>query len=460
MVPPNLSDYPNPNPYDLEVCYQIAFCHWLGFGTAKNHEEFKKWLARSQRTDEEFKASIELMTSGIPPSLGVLWYHPHTNFSKWHSEGYLSYLQRGQYYREQERLEEAQTVLTREIDDWESVLGGQHPLVMSMLAILCQLMIDLGDWRKCQSLALRGLGRELIEDSEGCFQLKDIKPYSSMASLLAHLANSYMRHGEFKKAEAVQRAIVKHNEQEIGPRHLTTLNSIGSLAVIQFEQGQTKKATRLLEGTLKDYFRTLGEGHVTTLTVMMNLCRMYTECRQFTKAEDLCLQIIQRSNKVLGQENIQTLLAEIQLSKIRFSQRKYLNLIGQRKDGELKYGLIEKCESILGDNHPFTLEVIYDTARSLFYKRYPDKAMAMMAKVVERAAQRAGEEATETAAYRDALKYLQHWCKGEERGNSLMTFDLGKYVITTKYHPPRNLRQVFWIFYEKATREQSNEVTS
>lgn len=439
--------------FDLEICYQMAFCYRLGFGTAKNDQASKTWLARSQRSQECFEALTKGLISGIPPYPNSLTYQPHTIFSKWYLQGHITYLHRAQYYRKQNRLEEAEAVLAREIDDWESVLGSQHFIVVSMLSILALLMLDTGHWGRCQALAQRALGPGFLEANDDFFGDENPQATTPVSSAMDLLAVSYMRQGNFNKAETLQAAIVRRNERDLGLTHLKTLGSTGILADIHSARGQFKKAVSLLGGLQQSFSRTLGDDHPMTIRIMSTLCRTYIDQKKFSTAEDLCVQIVDRANRVLGSEDEQTIIAEIQLARIRLSQRKWFNLFGPRKDGEPKYQLIEKCQTLLGEEHPYTLEIMWDTARSLFYKRRTEEATALMVKVVERAARRVGQNATETAYYRRKLEFLHGWHRGEELGFSLMTFDLERYVISTRHHPPPTLRRIFWILFRKETTE-------
>ena len=436
----------NYSHIDFDACYQLAWCYKIGFGTEKDDDAFGSWLLKSKRDvklfDQELKDIKEL---GATPLANLSIYSPHTKFSVWLEQGCGSGINSAQYYRETDSLMKAESVLMREYLNWQDSLGLQHPIVFEHASMLATLMADLGRKKDSVALAERTFGTaSQISDADS--------GRSNFAKIV--LARAYIRHGELDHAKPLQKHIVQLNEMHYGETHLHTLQSKQLLAVIHQMQNKLKKSAAIQEGLLSQYSRILGEDHGITITTLLYLSRIYVFQRNIPKAQKITKLLVERAERTLGEDHEMTIMARIQLSRVDWTERKYLFFTGAPANRALDHDIRHMCEARLGENHPYTLEVMWNTARILFLRRQVEKAIVITSTIVKRAREGTGDEAWETKFYQGKLDKLLEWHKGESMAVWLNTFDFGRFVITPQIHPPPELRRIFHTLYRRVPQSE------
>ncbi|KAG8534311.1 uncharacterized protein KY384_001155 [Bacidia gigantensis] len=434
---------------ELEACYQLAWCYKLGFGTERNDNAFGSWLRKSRRSEESFDQELkDLKEIGATPLANVSIYSSHTKFSTWLEEGCALAINSAQYYREVGRIEEAETILTREHTDWQETLGLHHPMVFDRASMLATLMMELGRDKESVTLA-----EQTFDEASENTHAEFTRPTLALITL----ARAYVRYGQLEQAKPLQKRIVQANEIFYGETHLNTLQSKQILAVIHLMQNKLSKSAAMNESLLPHYSHTLGEDHGVTINTLLYLSRTYVFQNRFLKAEEITKLLIERAKRALGDRHEITLMARIQLSLILWSKREWFKLLGPRADGTLQYDIIDMAQELLGENHPFTLEVMWNTARNLFFKRQVEDAIVMTSTIVKRAKERTGSDAWETKFYQSKMDYILYWHKWESIGVRLMTFNFGRFVITSQHRPPPELRRLFGILYTRVPLPESEQ---
>jgi hypothetical protein len=119
----------------------------------------------------------------------------------------------------------------------ERRLGAHHPLTLSTLDCLAEVLAAQGDW-----IALR---EDLVATRERALGPDHPATLNSARLLAAALA----QHGELDAARDLREQVVQAHERVLGEDHLDTLDSKNQLAGTLWQQGE-QDAARLLEDTV------------------------------------------------------------------------------------------------------------------------------------------------------------------------------------------------------------------
>jgi hypothetical protein len=156
--------------------------------------------------------------------------------------------------------------------------------------------------------------------------------------------------GKYHEAEQVLRNVWSERERVLGPEHLDTLATRGSLAVALMLQGKYAEAEAENRAVLDLREKLLGPEHPDTLTTRNNLARVLYWEGKFAESEREYRTVIQLREALLGPEDVNTLKTRQNLANVLYAQAKY-------GAAEAEYRAVTKMmEQVLGPEHPYTLQ--------------------------------------------------------------------------------------------------------
>jgi tetratricopeptide (TPR) repeat protein len=225
-----------PNP---SLVLQIAFCYYIGFGTARDETKSREILEQNnlslQSLHDLVSQCAEERGTFKPSALGKLMDTGHVN---WADSSYT--------YLDQRKLDEAETQLLREKDDLIMSFGEDHQLIIISIRLTIWICEIKRKWNTAEELEMQAL---------------DI------------------------------------SERVLGSGNILTLASLYNLSLIYWEQGRWSEVEELLIQVLDIKKKTLGEQHPETLSNMTNLATLYRKQHRQEEAEKLEIQVLEARKK-------------------------------------------------------------------------------------------------------------------------------------------------------------------
>ena len=165
------------------------------------------------------------------------------------------------------------------------------------------------------------------------------------ASIRATLGWTYRMLGELKASEPHLERALQIREEQLGPEHPETLETMGQLVWVYFDQGRFGEAERLCAKELEINRHIFGEEHPNTLINMKFLGFAYMSLGRYDKAEQLYSQI---RRHVQGEQD----LVAGHFGMLYKKQGRYT-------EAEAMYcKQMEICRRELGDEHQYTLAYV------------------------------------------------------------------------------------------------------
>lgn len=423
----------------MEIAYQLAFCYKFGFGVPRNDEQCQAWLAKSGRPNSDLEDQLQVIKSSIGRN-----HSPSLNFGLWFQKGHVPMASDAQYYRERNQLKDIQIIEEREISDWKVVLGDIHWLVVSREASHYHLLQSLGFLDKAELLA-----------RESCQLLSSTLPQEDHRVLRArsNLASACISKKNYDEAEREIIEVLDLSEEN--SQQYLILQDL--LASVYSAQGKAKKSIRLRLEVYKQMSATLGESHLQTLSILWNLREDHFRARRFVEAENLSLTLVETATKSFGEHHELTVRAMAGLVQIHWSKRNRLwGYFGAREKSEVDLDLIRKCQSVLGEDHPITMDLVFHTARSLVYKSNWGDAISVAEQVVEHSTRIAGPDHALTIERKKWLEFVKasHWWYSVFQ--KLGSFRVGNYVITPSFKTRHGLERAWGPIYRRKDTPRIN----
>ena len=164
-----------------------------------------------------------------------------------------------------------------------------------------------------------------------------------------NLAMLYYHQGQYKEAEALYKHVLECQKRLLGEEHPDTLVTRHNWALLCESQGKYEEAEALYKQVLENRKRVLGEEHPDTLSTQHNLAALYGKQGRYEEAESLCKHLLESREQLLGEEHPDTLSTRHNLASLYGSQEKY-------EEAERLYKrVLEGQEQLLGREHPDTL---------------------------------------------------------------------------------------------------------
>lgn len=179
----------------------------------------------------------------------------------------------------------------------------------------------------------------------------------SVEAILQHtLGLTYMRLGEYERAEAHQRRALVLRRAALGDEDPETQRSMNLLGVLFFRQGRLAETEQLWREALELRRRVLGPEAHRTLSTMSNLAVLYIRMADYDRAETLMKETLEIQRRVLGEDHAETLTTRNNLAGLYNETGRF------RESADLHRETLRIRQAALGDDHPDTLQSVYNVA--------------------------------------------------------------------------------------------------
>jgi tetratricopeptide (TPR) repeat protein len=243
----------------------------------------------------------------------------------------------GGYYLERARYNQAEPLLKRALDNWERLLGPDHPHVATSLNNLAGLYHSQGVYEKAEPLYKRALRtRE-----------KTLGPdHPDLAQTLNNLAGLYYGQGRYADAEPLHHRVLQMRERALDPEHPNLAQSLNNLAMVYDGQGRHEDAEPLYNRALNIWEKSLGPDHPDVARGLNNLAELYRVQGRYEKAEPLYKRALGILESALGPDDPVVPTSLSNLALLYVSQERY-----QEAEPLYKRALAMR-EKVLGPDHP------------------------------------------------------------------------------------------------------------
>jgi tetratricopeptide (TPR) repeat protein len=177
-------------------------------------------------------------------------------------------------YKNQGRLEEAERICRTGLELQEKAYGQSHPYVAYTLRILSEIYRNQARYQEAAESLQRAItimrGFSLEDDQE-------------LAPFKVDMARLLTAQGDYMKAEAYFKEVIKVIENSYGPDHLYTTRVFCSIAALYVHQQRYAEAEELISRLLPIQERVYGPNHHFLVPVFMKLEEIWLIQRCFSK---------------------------------------------------------------------------------------------------------------------------------------------------------------------------------
>ena len=159
--------------------------------------------------------------------------------------------------------------------------------------------------------------------------------------------------GQLQEAEDLAKEVWYERQNELGAKHIDTLDSYNALASIYQEQGKFKEGVKITRHTLKGLRKTLQADDIVIQSTKRRLGTLLQLLGEYAEAETLLREALDVYTDQLGPDDHVTLRAKWRLAWILHEQSKY------KEAEKMSFETWTAQKRIIGENHP-------DCIKSLF----------------------------------------------------------------------------------------------
>ncbi len=243
-------------------------------------------------------------------------------------------------YKVQGRYSEAERLFRRGLEASERTQGREHPETLISVSNLANLFLDQGRYADAEPLFRRAL--EVGQRTRGVDD-------SATITYLNNLASLYQAQGRPDEAEQLLSRAIDALEQVPDVDNETILSLSTNLASIYRLQERYEEALPLYLGALQASESVLGRDHARSLAILGNLAGLYQDQGRHVEAQPLLLRALEANRRVLGRNHPGSLIATINLAA-SFEEQ---NNLAEAKP--LFRDALQGSSSSLGLEHPLTL---------------------------------------------------------------------------------------------------------
>lgn len=367
--------------------FQLAFCYYIGFGTARNLELALQWAKKCKKTLEDLedetdevvdmhviknKATNQLQLSGFDISMD------HVN----------------EYRKPDYQLTQVVENYQREISDLEKAFPDQPLIVAALQATTAALLGSSGKWQQSSQKY-----RSVITIFR---QSRDHGPTHHVTLNLSHrLADLLRLQGQLEDAKSITQEVLAAQKSisEAGPQALLCYSMLG---MIYHDESNYDEASKIFKDVLKASTQLLGSEHSQVLHAMSNLASAYRAKGRLDEAEELDHTALERKRKILdseGRPHYSTLTSGANLA-LTYSYQ------GRWDEAEkLEQWVLEERLKALGPLDPATLTAQKNLASTYLHQGRTAEAEKQYREVVE------GQQRILGEAHPQTLDSIESWTK-------------------------------------------------
>eukprot|EP00942_MAST-04A_sp_MAST-4A-sp1_P001375 g1375.t1 len=247
----------------------------------------------------------------------------------------------------QSNLKEAEPLLRRALNGYEELHGPNHSNTKSAANKLALVLEDQGNLIEAEIMYRRALiGAETI--------FVDQVWHDAWA-----LGIFLKDQNRLDEAEPLLRRVLDSQEETLGPRHLTTLNTLLVYGDILVQQGRLDKAETLLLRALDGREEELGPRHLKTLESASKLALLLEKQNKLKEAEQLHRRVLNGYEEKLAPTHLKVSYALMYLIRVLWAQGK----LNEAESAMRR--LLKVCEEVNGPKHVNTLVVAKQMAELL-----------------------------------------------------------------------------------------------
>jgi non-specific serine/threonine protein kinase/serine/threonine-protein kinase len=265
----------------------------------------------------------------------------------------------GWVYNFQGRFPEAEELLKEGLDTARSTRGTEDGIVPFLMYSLAFTRRMQGRYREAERLYFRGL--EISRHTVG-------ERHDDTLFLKHGLGALHWDMGRYDEAEKFLQAALKGRREVWGEEHCETLYAMVDLGWLYHSQGRYEEAEPLFDKSLETAQQTMGDAHLTTVLSMHGLGALYLSQGRHDEAELLLAKVLEIGRRFLGEENWFTLRFMNTLARLYTAQGCY-----EEADNMFQQTLAAR-RRIWDANHPEVCKTMNDLA--MLYKKQGDYAKA------------------------------------------------------------------------------------
>ncbi|KAI8634681.1 hypothetical protein F5Y19DRAFT_120940 [Xylariaceae sp. FL1651] len=203
----------------------------------------------------------------------------------------------GSFYRDQDRLAEAEAMYLRALRGYEKAWGPEHTSTLDTVNNLGVLYETQGKLAEAEAMYLRALrGKEKAWGLE----------HTSTFDTVNNLGNLYKTQDRLAEAEAMYLRALRGYEKAWGPEHTSTFDTVNNLGILYNTQGRLAEAEAMYLRALRGKEKAWGPEHTSTLRTVNNLGILYKIQDRLAKAEAMYLRALRGCEKAWGPEHTST----------------------------------------------------------------------------------------------------------------------------------------------------------
>ncbi|MEM7384743.1 MAG: serine/threonine-protein kinase, partial [Verrucomicrobiota bacterium] len=314
--------------------------------------------------------------------------------------------------KEPDRDIKLRTVVDRASAEVNANFAEETDIRFSINALLGQMYVNLGEYEKgwshldtahqlglklwgsndhpAMAMTLRGMGIIRIlrgDHDQGIAYLRAAHgtvvkagggDSEAAIALLGHIANGYLRKGDFEQAIEVGQKAYERSEAVLGPSSPQTISFLSLQGEAYHGLGDTGKSAEYF-ATMEERFGrrdSVGPLDVINLDVMNNRAHVLMLEKQFEEAADLLETVVERSRQVQGDAHSSTLTSLHNLAGA------YLNLGRAREAHPLFREVLEGEQKKLGPDSNVALDSLRDYAVNCFRIKDYDEGIHRLKQLV------------------------------------------------------------------------------
>ncbi|KAK4870406.1 hypothetical protein LT330_004754 [Penicillium expansum] len=308
----------------------------------------------------------------------------------------------GNLYADKGRLQEAEAMYERALEGYEKVWGRDHTSTLHTVNNLGLLYADQGRLQEAEAMYERAL--------EGCEKAWG-QDHTSTLDTVNNLGLLYANQGRLQEAEAMYERALEGKEKAWGRDHTSTLDTVHNLGILYADQGRLQEAEAMYERALEGCEKAWGQDHTSTLATVNNLGNLYADQGRLQEAEAMYERALEGKEKAWGRDHTSTLDTVHNLGNLYADQ-------GRLQEAEAMYErALEGCEKAWGRDHTSTLHTVNNLGLL-----YADQGRLQEAEAMYERAQEGYEKAlgaTQMSTYIPALHTLENYgILWEKQGNA------------------------------------------
>ena len=273
------------------------------------------------------------------------------------------------------RLEESRKLYEQTIEEIETHLGAEDPLLGSCLNNVAGLYNRLGKYDKALASYLQATDL-----------LTGTLSKEGQVTLETNVAQCYRVLGQVDLAIETLEPIVKRAESELGEDANETLTAKYELAEALRQSGDTASSIAGFNEILPLQLERLGADHPFTLQTMRSLGTAYMETGKYELAAEKLEACLEGVRRTLGEDHPDTLDALDALGGL------YLGLNDLESEHRILVELLELTRNTYGNEHQYTVATINNLATNYYKQGKLDKSIPLFEEVVPVAEKLLGQD--------------------------------------------------------------------